>query len=303
MIDLQHHRDQGAVTRVLVHKKANCLDNTIRSFEQCLALQSSDGFALTNLAHIYWMHNHLKLAHEFVEKALKAAPQNRFAIGLCGGILRQMGDLAGAAAAYEEEIANAPQRTYPYLQFGVICRKLGRLQDALKTLQQGIELDPKLGRLHHALGDVYVALRQTEQATGVCQRALDLDPDDEYAFTRWIDLQVRNQSFQQAINQLRQLLKIPSRYRNSHLHAQLGLQLKKQGAYKEATEEIEITVKLKPNSVYFRTQLAFCYSKQEVYHKLLPLLEQVFEILSEDTQIIGAMAKAYFHLGELDRAK
>jgi tetratricopeptide (TPR) repeat protein len=114
---------------------------------------------------------------------------------------------------------------------------------------------------------------------------------------------VRNQSSQQAIDQLRQLLKIPSRHRNPHLHAQLGLQLKKQGAYKEATEELEIAVKLKPNSIYFRTQLAFCYSKQEAYHKSLPLLEQVFEIRSEDTQIIGAMAKAYFHLGELDRAK
>ena len=62
------------------------------------------------------MHNHLKLAHEFVEKVLKAAPQNRFAIGLRGGILWQVGDLAGAEAAYEEEIANALQRTYPYLQ-------------------------------------------------------------------------------------------------------------------------------------------------------------------------------------------
>ncbi len=150
------------------------------------------------------------------------------------------------------------------------------------------------------MGDVYFVLKQTEQVTAAYQRVLELDSDDEYAFTRWIDLQVRNQDPQQAIDQLRQLLKIPSRNRNPHLHAQLGLQLKRQGKYKEATEELEIVVQLKPNSTYFRTQLAFCYSKQKAYHQALPILEGVFDHRPGDTQIIGAMAKAYFHLGKRD---
>ncbi|MCZ6680265.1 MAG: tetratricopeptide repeat protein, partial [Candidatus Poribacteria bacterium] len=58
-----------------------------------------------------------------------------------------------------------------------------------------------------------------------------------------------------------------------------------------------------PNSAYFRTQLGFCYSKQQAYHKALPLLEGVFGQRPGDTQIIGAMAKAYFHLGRRGQAK
>lgn len=125
---LQQHHEQG-----LIHKKAKRLDEAIHSFEQCLTLHPSDGFALANLAHIYLMQNRLKLAHEFVQKALKANPQNRFAIGLRGRILWQMGDLAGAADAYEEEIACNPQRSYPYLQLGMLHRKLRRFQDTLKS--------------------------------------------------------------------------------------------------------------------------------------------------------------------------
>ncbi len=298
MLTLQQHREQG-----LAHKRAKRLDEAIRSFEQCLALQPADGFALVHLSHIYLMQSRPKLAYEFVEKSLKANPTNHFAIGVRGRILWQMGDLAGAAEAYEEEIAYQPQRIYPYLQLGIVYRKLGRLQDALKVLQQGIEINPKRAELHHAMGDVFVALKQTQRAMDAYEQALALDSADEYAFTRWMELQVRSQKPEQAIAQLRQLLKIPSRHRNPHLHAQLGLQLKKGGKYQEAIEELETAVQLNPDSTYFRTQLAFCYSKQEMYAKALPLLEQIFALRSEDTQIIGAMAKAYFHLAQPDRAK
>ena len=253
--DVRYHNEQG-----LTHKRGKRWDEAIGEFEKTLALNPDDGFALSNLAHIYLIQNNLQQAQHLIEKARKSNPSDWFACGLQGDILSRMSDLAGAASAYEEQLALKPDAIYAYVNLGIVYRKQGKLDSALSTLKHGLEIAPQMPKLYHVLGDVYVALGQNESAMKQYQRAIELDANDEYAFNRWIACQLKQKSPGDAVTELRQVMKIPSRRQNAHLHVLLALQLKNLKRYEEAIAELQLAVKLNPNSVYFRTQLAFCYS-------------------------------------------
>ncbi|MFQ6041676.1 MAG: tetratricopeptide repeat protein, partial [Candidatus Poribacteria bacterium] len=149
----------------------------------------------------------------------------------------------------------------------------------------------------------YAALNEDEQALAQYRRAIELDADDDYAFNRWLACQLKRKNPEAAVAELRQVLKIPSRRQNAHLHALLALQLKNLKRYEEAIAELETAVKLNPNSAYFRTQLAFCYSKNGEYKKVLGFLTPIYRTRPKDALVAAAMVKAYLNLNEQPKAQ
>ncbi len=296
--DARYHNERG-----LAYKRERHFDEAVVEFEQSLALNPDDSFALANLAHIYLIRNDLRQAQHLVERARKANPNNWFACGLQGDILARSGDLAGASSAYEEQLALKSDAIYAYINLGIVYRKQGRRDAALSILTRGLEVAPDTPKLYNALGDVYAALRQYEQAQAQYQRAIELNSEDQYAFNRWVACQIKQQGPEAAVEQLRQVLKIPSRQKNAHLHALLGLQLKKLKRYEEAIAAMQKAVQLNPQSIYFRIQLAFCYSKNSEYPKVLELLEPIYNIRSKDALVAAAMVKAYLHLNKHEKAQ
>ena len=297
-LDTRYHNEQG-----LAHKRGRHWDEAIAEFEQSLALNPDDSFALSNLAHIYLIQNNLQQAQHFVEKARKSNPSNWFACGLQGDILASLGDLAGATSAYEEQLALKSDAIYAYINLGIVYRKQGKLDAALSILKQGLEIAPQMPKLYHVLGDVYAAMKQNEQAMAQYQRAIELDANDDYAFNRWLACQLKQKNPEAAVIELKQVLKIPSRRQNAHLHVLLALQLKNLKRYEEAIAELQTAVKLNPNSVYFRTQLAFCYSKNGEYTKVIELLNPIHKIRPKDALVAAAMVKAYLNLNEHQQAQ
>jgi len=284
-------------------KKEGRFTEAIIEFENALELRPNDSFALSNLAHIYFIQNNMEQALYFVEKARKANPKNWFACGVLGDILSKSGDLHRAEAAYEEELALNPKAIYAYINLGIVYRKQKKLDAALAILKQGLEIAPEYFRIHLSLGDVYTNLRQYEQAMASYQRAIDLNPTDQYAFNRWLACQIKEGDAEDAVAQLKKVLSIPSRSQNAHLHALLAFQLKNLKRYEEAIGEFQTAVKLNPNSVYFRKHLAFCYSKNGEYAKARELLEPIYKIRSKDALVAAALIKAYLNLHQHGKAQ
>jgi tetratricopeptide (TPR) repeat protein len=296
--EARYHNKRG-----LTHKREKRWDEAIAAFEQTLALNPNDSFALSNLAHIYLIQNNFQQARRLIEKARKSNPSDWFACGLQGDILSRLGDLDSAASAYEEQLALKSDAIYAYINLGIVYRKQGKLDSALSILKRGLEIAPQMPKLHHALGDVYAALGQNKQAMKQYRKAIDLDANDEYAFNRWIACQLKQKNPEDAVAELRQILKIPSRRQNAHLHVLLALQLKNLRRYEEAITELQTAVTLNPNSIYFRQQLAFCYSKNGEYNKVLELLTPIYKMCPRDALLAAALAKAYLNLNEYQQAK
>jgi tetratricopeptide (TPR) repeat protein len=289
--------------KVLMYKQEGRLTEAIIELDKLLESKSDNVFALSHLAHIYILQNKPEESVRLIDRALKLDPSNAFANKIKGDILFIEGNMNESATIFEGLINLKPDDTYAYSKLGVIYRKQGRLEDALSVLKRGIEIAPDDPSLHRALGDVHSQSGNDEEAVVEYQKAVEIDPEDEYAFKGIVSSKSKEKDINTAISQLQKVLKIPSHSQNPHLHALLGTYLKQQKQYDTALLEFREALKLNPNSIYFQTQLAFCYSKLEQYQRVIELLEPINRIRSRDPLIVQALAKAYSSIGRFEDAR
>ncbi|MBD3184379.1 tetratricopeptide repeat protein [Candidatus Poribacteria bacterium] len=287
----------------LAYKHQGKFSEAIEQFEKALEKNPNNHFALSHLAHIYFQEGNIDESSRLIDMSLKLNPENPFAHSVKGEILFKENKLEESARIFEEILNLNPEDIYAYSKLGVIYRKLGRIQEAESILNRGLELSPNDSALHHALGDVYAWKKEDEKAIEEYQKAVELDPEDSYAFRGLLSSKVKGRDSEAIISQLQKILKIPSRRDNPHLHALLAQHLKREKRYEEAAEEFQEALKLQTNSIYFQTQLAFCYSKMKEYAKVVKLLEPIYKIRSRDPHIAGALAKSYEGLGRIDDAR
>jgi tetratricopeptide (TPR) repeat protein len=296
--DPDAHKDRG-----MAYKQEGRFSEAIVEFEGALESNPDDHFALSHLAHIYLQRGNLEESSRLIDRALKVDPANPFVHSVKGEILFKEDNMEEAAAVFEGVLNLKTDDTYAHSKLGVIYRKQGRMKEAMSILKRGLEIDPDNPSLHHALGDVYVWLGKDEEAVAEYQRAVDLNPEDEYAFRGLLSSKVKGRDTRSIISQLQKILKIPSRRQNAHLHALLARYLKQEKQYEAAAAEFREAVKLQPRSLYFQTQLAFCYSKLGQYPRVIELLEPIHRVKSRDPLVTQALAKAYEGVGRIEDAR
>ena len=287
----------------MAYKQEGRFPEAILEFEKSLESKPDDAFALSHLAHIYLQQGKLEEASRFIDRSLKVNPSNPFVHGIKGEILFQEGNMVEAAAVFEEVLNLKSDDTYAHSKLGVIYRKQGKMQEAMSILNRGLEISPDNPSLHHALGDVYAWLGNDEEAVAEYQKAIDLDPEDEYAFRGLLSSKGKGRDAKSMISQLQKVLKIPSRRQNAHLHALLARYLKQDEQYEAAAAEFRESLKLQPRSLYFQTQLAFCYSRLELFPRVIKLLEPIHRAKPRDPIITRALSKAYSGVGRIEDAR
>ena len=292
------HKDKG-----MAYKQEGRFPEAIAEFESALESDPDDHFALTHLAHIYLRQGKLRESNRFIDRALKVYPGNPFAHSIRGEILFKEGNMDEAATVFEETLNLKADDKYAHSKLGVIYRMQGKTDQAISILERGLEIDPDDPSLHHALGDVYIRLGRDEDAIAEYQKAIDIDPEDDYAFRGLLSSKVKGRDSKAVISQLQKVLKIPSRKQNAHLHALLGRHLRQEKEYEAAADEFREAVKLQPRSLYFQTQLAFCYCKLEQYSRAVELLEPIRQVKQRDPLIARALAKAYAGVDRVEDAR
>lgn len=311
---VQHYRPDETIThryisrteikeRALLNKQEGRYNDAISDLENILESNPDDTFALSHLAHIYLIQNSFEESNRLADMALKLDPSNAFANRIKGDILFMEGYLEESALIFEGIINLKPDDAYTYSKLGTIYRKQNRINDALSVIKRGLEIDPENPALHKALGDLYSQSGNDENAVSEYQKAIDIDPDDEYALKGIVLSKSKGKDINTAIYQLQKVLKIPSHSQNPHLHALLGLYFKQNEQYESAITELRESLKLNPDSIYFQTQLAFCYSKSGQYQRVVELLEPINRIKPKDPLITQALAKAYTNLGRIEDAR
>ncbi len=303
-IKTQRHNSQIEIKeRVLQHKQEGKYESAIADLEGILEANPKDTFALSHLAHIYLLMSNFEESNRLIDIALKLDPSNVFANRIKGDILFMEGYLDESALIYEGLINIKPDDPYTYSKLGTIYRKQNKINDALSIINRGLEVDPENPSLHKALGDVYSQLGDDEKAISEYQKAIDIDPEDEYALKGIVLNKSKDKDINISISQLRKVIKIPSHSQNPHLHALLGLYYRWIGQYDLAVSELRESLKLNPDSIYFQTQLAFCYSKAGEYQKTIELLEPIIKIRPKDLLVAQALVKAYINTNRIEDAR
>jgi hypothetical protein len=117
-----------------------------------------------------------ELALPRLERALKTDPTDVAAWDARGHALWAVGDLAGAAAAFEEALARAPRREVTLQWAAVLALERRRPAEASPYLERAIAVNPWRHEFHYLLAAAQAQRGDWKTTLRECQRALRLNP-------------------------------------------------------------------------------------------------------------------------------
>lgn len=158
-------------------------DEAIREFQVVLKADPMNGAALYNLYDVYT--NYLRDA----DKGGKYLKLYRAASCISlGDVALSAGDLAAAAAHYQEAMQHLPENAALHERLGMICLQLGREADALREFKAAAELDPSDTALQARLAPYFWAGGNRKEAAACVERIAAANPKDPAARRRAIEL-------------------------------------------------------------------------------------------------------------------
>jgi len=182
---------------------------------------------LSQLASAFAAHQrgNLRLAEEFLRKALKNSPDDPDIALDLGDTLIQMGHPESARVHYEEFLARHPSVPSVRLAYGLTLMGLGRLEESAREIQIAAAKEPDDLPARLNLGIALAKLGRYEQAVPHLQRAAELAPSEPVPPT------------------------------------ELGIVLLRLNRYAESAASLERAVRLKPDNVPALFNLGQCYAR------------------------------------------
>jgi tetratricopeptide (TPR) repeat protein len=145
------------------YRKLKQFDEGVPYFEQALAKEPDNFYALFGLADCYRGTNRPERSLEYWKKILEKDPRNKVILTRGGDAYRSMGDYDQAADFYGRAL-DIEFDVYAVLGLAVIARMQGKYQDAITSLKKLIQNDPKNYRLYLELSQCYVATGDKQHA-------------------------------------------------------------------------------------------------------------------------------------------
>jgi tetratricopeptide (TPR) repeat protein len=149
--------------------------------------------------------------HQVARAPMAAEPGTRITdrqaadvqIGL-GRSLEKHGDLAQAAAAYQEAARRDPKRADAWWRLGVLADRQSKFSEAAENYKKALELDGKNPDIYCDLGYSYYLQRRWAEAELMYQRALTLKSDHARSHNNWALVLARTDRWEEAMSQFRE---------------------------------------------------------------------------------------------------
>jgi tetratricopeptide (TPR) repeat protein len=223
---------------------------------RALAVTPDNALARLTLATALLQQRRVDEAQSQVETAIRLAPQRADYRAMLGQLLQGAGRVHEAVAAYDESLRLDPAQDEVRAILGDLLLLLGRPEEALGVLEKasaqsrearGPEIHVLMGRALERRGDL-------EGAAAQYRAALTLWPDFPEAHGNLGLLLARQNLFSDAESHLRRARSLG--LEAPELHAALADTLLGGGRTREAVEELQRTVGMRPNWVAPANQLA-----------------------------------------------
>jgi len=117
-------------------------------------------------------------ARSELEGIAERHPENAEAHYNLGVVLSNMGDSAGAVAAWERAVELAPEDPRPRNNLAIRYAQQGSLTEARELLERSVELDPGNAEAAFNLGVVYDQMGESAEAIRWIERSVELDPEN-----------------------------------------------------------------------------------------------------------------------------
>ena len=167
-----------------------------------------------------------------------------------------------------------------YNMLGIIYYNANRNDEAVKSLRRALELNPRYTEASLNLSVVYNEMGEYEKAQEAYALAKLSSGHDE---STYLDPYVKG--------------------RLANMHADIGNIYKDLGRYDEAMAEYKMALKLRPDFVDIKMNLAIVYRDLKDYARAINILKEAIDL--KDTFLAGRvqLGLTYYTMDEMDKAK
>ena len=193
----------------------------------------------------------------------------------------QRENLRAALTAYEAAVAIRPEASEVQRKIAEIYFQLEEYENARDAFVAFLVLEPKNIMALNYAGYISEKLQDYAAAAEYYERVLNVSVDNLYALNHLGLAYKQLQRFDEAIEVLHTALSFDpkcERPESENLHNYLGLIYLERGEIGEAIAELRESIRLFPNEIWAREQLATLYENQERYFEAQLQYQKIFEI-------------------------
>ncbi len=283
-------------------KRDRQLDKAMIFFDEILSEGKDDAFFLSNLAHLYCLRKDYKRALNIIEKSIQIKTPTQFVKNLKVKILTEL-ERNNEAEVSLHQLLQTEVDKETVKKLIKLYLKERRFKEALAQVNQSLECLGYDRDIMLLKGEILEKLDDKEGAESIFKLIIEQSPADEFAYARLITLKLEDKSADEVIHELEMIISIPSKSTNAYLRCPLAKAYKKKGRYQDAIREYQEAIKLKPDYLFAKKQLGFCFSKMKDYPFVIQTLAEVFAEDPEDTYVRTTLISAYKKAGRLSEAK
>lgn len=269
-----------------------------KEIQDALQEHPDNGLLLNCLAEIYVRQKNYQEASLILDRRLRSNPRDFQALALTGELMASQGRYQESLPYFEQAIG-LRESSYLYSQFVRALNQAGQEEKALNVVNTALEAYPLDAYLLEEKGKILRKLKKFSEAAEVYEKVLKADPDDSFAYKEYIRIKTSGKKNAELIQELKAILKVPSRAGNPHLHTLLGDTYKAERKYEEAALAYQQALKLTPDNNYVLGHLGFCYSKLQKYAEAQDALRIPFIHDPMNEYLRSAIISAYRHTGNI----
>ena len=193
----------------------------------------------------------------------------------------QRKNLRAALTAYETAVTIRPDASDVQRKIAEIYFQLEEYENARNAFVAFLALEPKNITALNYTGYISEKLHDYAAAAEYYERVLDVSVDDLYALNHLGLAYKQLQRFEEAIAVLHKALSYDPKCEqpeSENLHNYLGLIYLERGEIGEAIAELRESIRLFPNDIWAREQLATLYENQQRYFEAQLQYQQILEV-------------------------
>ena len=273
------------------------LEDAKAVIQEALVQAPDSGLLLGALADLEFRSGRMKEAEQLALEVLKDAPH------IYDG-LKIMGEINYKRRKYQEALSYFMEAERSWsndyvLSWQARCLiRLDRPAEARTLLEKGLKANPGNPHLLQLMGKAQENLGRGDMAEQTLASAVRLAPHDGRMVKELMMLRLKELPLEEAAEELKNILKVPSEAKRSELWDFLGDILRKGGDFQGAAEAYRESLKQQPDNTYIMRNLGFACSKAQDYQGAAEALREPFLDNPHNNAVWNTLEKAHRKLGD-----
>lgn len=273
----------------------------IREYRLALEWDPQSVFLQVRMAVLHFARGEIQAATRYAEQVDSGKITHSETLVELAKIYAGAGKAEQALALYERAIKQAPQQPDVYFSKGILLVNLKHFEEAETVFKQGIEKDQDSPLGYYYLGRVQAETGQADKAVQQFEKAIALNPRFEPGYLALAALYESQKQYDQAAESYRRYLREINPHNKDFRQRLVRVYIRQQN-YQQAIQELETILDYDPDDIDARVRLALIQGELKNYGTAVTHLQRVLENTPSELRVRDYLGLMYEEMNEYDNA-